>query len=214
MPCERSRRMRCASSASCVVTMPPSAVVMILTAWKLNTVDVGELAFPSAGRGSSPRWRALASCRILKPCRSASVRISRRSQGRPEKSHRDHDVWQRPARRRAPRALLPTPRRTCSGLPDRCRRSRSSHRNRARSWPRRGSCSGWSRRAIPGPTPSARQAMCSPAVALFTAMACATCWRAANASSKAGTCGPWVRKSERSTSQTAAMSASETSWRP
>jgi hypothetical protein len=38
MPCERSRRRSAASAASRVVTMPPSAVVTIFTAWKLNTL--------------------------------------------------------------------------------------------------------------------------------------------------------------------------------
>ena len=38
MPWERSSRRRWASAASWVATRPPSAVVMTLTAWKLNTV--------------------------------------------------------------------------------------------------------------------------------------------------------------------------------
>ena len=38
MPWLRRRAMRSASSASLVVAMPPSPVVMILTGWKLKTV--------------------------------------------------------------------------------------------------------------------------------------------------------------------------------
>lgn len=66
--------------------------------------------------------------------------------------------------------------------------------------------------SVPGPTPSARQARCSPAVALLTATACCTACRAANAASKAGIWGPWVRKGERSVATTAAMSSSEMVW--
>ena len=65
----------------------------------------------------------------------------------------------------------------------------------------------------PGPTPSARQARCKATVALLTATAWATPWQAAKAASKRGTCVPWVRKSERSTSVTARMSSSLTDWR-
>jgi hypothetical protein len=61
---------------------------------------------------------------------------------------------------------------------------------------------------------SARQAMCSAEVALFTATACFAPQAAASAASKRGISGPWVRKSERSTALTAAMSASVTSCRP
>jgi hypothetical protein len=49
-------------------------------------------------------------------------------------------------------------------------------------------------------------------VALLTATPCATWWRSANAASKAGTSGPCVRNSERSTAVTAAMSLSSMLW--
>ena len=65
----------------------------------------------------------------------------------------------------------------------------------------------------PGPMPSARQAMCRPAVALLTATACATPCSAAKLASKRGTSAPCVRNSERSTAVTAAMSSSVMLWR-
>ena len=66
----------------------------------------------------------------------------------------------------------------------------------------------------PGPSPSARQARCSAEVALLAAMPWGAPTRAATASSKRGTTGPWVRKSERSTSTTASMSLREIDCRP
>jgi hypothetical protein len=66
----------------------------------------------------------------------------------------------------------------------------------------------------PAPSPSARQAMCSAAVALLTATACRAPQYAASAVSKRGTVGPWVSQSERSTSTTASMSSAATSCLP
>src|SRR6056297_3947078 len=69
-------------------------------------------------------------------------------------------------------------------------------------------------RRLPGPSPSPRQAICSAEVALLTAMAWGALQVARRACSKRGTAGPWVRKSERSTSTTAATSSSLIDWRP
>ena len=66
----------------------------------------------------------------------------------------------------------------------------------------------------PSLSPIARQAMCSAAVALFTATACAAPTRDATAASNRVTAGPCVRKSDRSTATTASMSAWVMSWRP
>ena len=66
----------------------------------------------------------------------------------------------------------------------------------------------------PGPTPSARQAMCSAEVALFTATACGTRHSAANAASSLPIAGPWVSQSDRNVSTTASMSASSIHCRP
>ena len=52
--------------SSCVVTMPPSAVVMILTAWKLNTVASARRCRPGCRRYAAP-VACEASSRILKP---------------------------------------------------------------------------------------------------------------------------------------------------
>ncbi|KAF5041004.1 hypothetical protein DSECCO2_527490 [anaerobic digester metagenome] len=65
----------------------------------------------------------------------------------------------------------------------------------------------------PGRRPSTWHMACSAAVPLETATPQAAPAKRATASSKAGTTGPVVSQSERSTSATARMSSSSTDWR-
>ena len=130
--------------------------------------------------------------------------------------HRDHDLRQR-ARRAAAALEL---------LRQRLRRDRLQVRGSMSTKSTVGAaiaravgrgdeaCSGWSRRASPGPS-AERQAgeVQRRGRAVDRDRVRAPDLRARRLSN-AGTAGPCVRKSERSTSTTASMSASVMSWRP
>jgi hypothetical protein len=137
--------------------MPPSAVVTIFTAWKLNTLDVGP--------GAAHRLALVAGAggvrRVLQHPEAVAVGQLARSRhvaGQAGEVHRNDHLRQRPA---GGALQLVRQRRHAQVARERgrCRRSRHPHRS-TRALAEARKLLGWSTRMSPGPRPSARQARC------------------------------------------------------
>ena len=183
MPWFRKRRARPASSASSVVTMPPSPVVTCLTGWRLKIVrSLSRADRPAAVLGAERVGGVLDD---QEPAVRGPAPASRRGRRAGRRS--------RPAPPRASAASARPRGATGSRLRVSARMSAKTGRAaevEERRWRCATNVSGVVTTSSPGPTPAANIAACSAAVPELTATAWRAPTRAAKRASNSATVGP------------------------